>query len=233
MLTALPTTPRNGSPMKRSPLDRSRDPIGWRLLAEAGFRRMLAPGAVLAHNSDQPDAVILVEEGAVKVVGVAENGSTAVLAVRPAGTIICEFAVSTGERHLTSIIGVLPATVITVPAKRLLTVLQHRSANALLLLESAIGRIHEADRRRVEYASYTVPERICRVLIDLVEVFRLGAGLGPTVIPLAQMDLAGLAGASREATAKVLRKLRQVGAIRTHRARIVVLRTDLIADGMP
>jgi CRP/FNR family transcriptional regulator, cyclic AMP receptor protein len=224
---------RNGSAtVNRRLPDRSRDPVAWQMLSDIGVRRVLAPGAVLSTDAERGGVVVLVEDGAVKVVGVAENGNMAVLAVRSAGGLIGELAFVTPERHLTSVIGLLPATVVTVPATRLSAALQSRPTNALLLLNSVTARVHEADRRRVEYASYSVPERICRVLVDLADQFRFNGGLGGrTVIPLVQQDLAGLAGASREATAKVLRRLREAGAIRTQRSRIVILRTDLIVTG--
>jgi CRP/FNR family cyclic AMP-dependent transcriptional regulator len=223
---------RNGSPTANRRLpDRARDPIAWQMLSDMGMRRVLAPGAVLSTDAERGGVVVLVEDGAIKVVGVAENGNMAVLAVRSSGSLIGELAFVTPERHLTSVIGLLPATVVTVPAARLSAALQTRPTNALLLLNSVTARVHEADRRRVEYASYSVPERICRVLVDLADQFRFNGGLGRTVIPLVQQDLAGLAGASREATAKVLRRLREAGAIRTQRSRIVILRTDLIVTG--
>jgi CRP-like cAMP-binding protein len=226
----IPGAQRNGGgPSGRWLPDRRRDPASWRMLADAGVRRSLATGALLASDN----ALVMVEEGAVKLVGAADNGGTAVLSVRSAGSIVADFIFVAPEQHPLSVIGLLPAMVVTVGSDRLAAVLQARPASTALLLESCMARLREADRRRVEYACYSVSARICRVVLDLADQFRFNGGLGYTVIPLVQHDLAGLAGASREATAKVLRRLRQAGAVRTQRSRIVVLNVDAVRAAYP
>src|SRR5690349_4360618 len=66
---------RNGSvSVNRRLPDRARDPVAWQMLSDIGLRRVLAPGAVLSTDSERGGVVVLVEDGAVKVVGVAENG---------------------------------------------------------------------------------------------------------------------------------------------------------------
>jgi CRP/FNR family transcriptional regulator, cyclic AMP receptor protein len=212
----------------RATADRNRHPAGWRTLCDAGMRRRLAPGAVLTADDGSAPGVVLVERGAVKLVGVADNGHSAVLSVRTAGSLIGDFAAAVDDSRATSIVGLLPADIVTVPAPRLPDALRTRPATALLV-ESAVAGLHEEHRRRMEYAAYGVSERICRVLAELADLFRPDRAGEPTVVPLVQSDVAGLAAASRETTAKVLRRLRGNGAVCTQRSRIVILRIELIA----
>ncbi len=57
-------------------------------------------------------------------------------------------------------------------------------------------------------------------------------GSGTTItVALSQHDPAGATGSSREAVARVLRRLRKSGGIVTQRRRITVLRPDLLREG--
>jgi CRP-like cAMP-binding protein len=216
-------------PASGEPPLRIRDPAGWHALRSVGVARRLARGETLVNEGDQSTFVVLVDSGALKVVGVAANGQTAVLAVRREGDVVGEFAALSGRPRSASLVAVEPSVVVIVNAARLLSALERRPRTALALVQSAVARINEADRRRVEYVSYTMPERIRLVLHDLTELFRRGDSGGgdrPVVIPLVQHDVASLAGASREATARVLRQLREDRTVETGRSRIVVLRPD-------
>jgi CRP-like cAMP-binding protein len=206
---------------------RVRDPAGWQALCEAGVTRRLARGEAVAHV-ERAAAVVLVESGALKVVGLAENGQTAVVAVRRGGEV-GEFAALGGRPRPASLVAIEPSEIVSVDLSRLRSALRRRPPTALALLQSAVARINEADRRRVEYVSHPMPERIRLVLRDLAQLFAPGAGGGPdrpVVIPLAQQDVASLAGVSREATARVLRRLREEGTVETGRSRIVALHPD-------
>jgi CRP/FNR family transcriptional regulator, cyclic AMP receptor protein len=209
---------------------RLREPRGWRLLADSGPRRLLDSGSSLIIDGETAGALMLIQAGAVKLVGVAENGTTATVAVRMAGSAVGAFGPSSGVRYYNSAVAVVPTTVVTVSAQRVRAVIQGCPSLAMSLLECLGAGLHEAYQRMVDRVSYDATARICRVLLELDACFGDGGhGPGrPTVIPLIQQDIAGLAGVSREATAKVLRALREAGAVRTMRSRIVVDRPDLI-----
>jgi CRP-like cAMP-binding protein len=218
---------------------RVRDPVAWQSLRAAGVTRRLPRGGELTEEVDQCSVVVLVESGALKEVGVAENGQTAVLAVRRAGEVIGELATSGGRPRAASLVAIEQSVIVTVHASRLLQVLRRRPRTALALMQSAVARINESDRRRVEYVSYPMPERIRLVLRDLARHFTPEGPAEPAepadaypvaVIPLAQQDVASLAGASREATARVLRRLREEGTVETGRSRIRVLRPDRLIE---
>ncbi|MFY1619138.1 Crp/Fnr family transcriptional regulator [Micromonospora sp. WMMD736] len=206
--------------------DRDRYPRMWQILSAAGRRRPLTGGATLPSPDQRTGAITLVVEGAVKEVGLAENGTTATLTVRPAGSIVSHFGDPTAVRR--SVVAVLPSLLVTVSTSQVSAVVRDHSWLAAPLLDSIGCQTAEADHRLLDHLAYDAPERVRRSLLHLAHLFR-GAP-GSTVVPLAQQDLADLAGVSREATARELRRLRESGAVRTGRSRIVVLRTDLIAS---
>lgn len=217
-------------PGRRPPFDRQTDrarhPQAWRILQEAGRPRRLATGVELPALDDRAGAIVLVVEGALKLVGLAENGTSATLAVRPAGSIVSQFGWDRNARR--SMVAVLPSVVITVPGKRVATAVREHPWLAVPLMETMGSLAVEADHRLLAHIAYDASARIRQVLLHLAHLFPTACG-GP-VIPLAQQDLADLAGVSREATAKELRRLRESGAVRTGRSRIAVVRTDLIGD---
>ena len=92
------------------------------------------------------------------------------------------------------------------------------------LLRSVIGRLRDSDRRRVELGALDTVGRIARLLVELAE--RYGEESNGSIrihLPLSQEELAGWAGASREAVVKALRKLRARGWIETGRREIRVI----------
>jgi CRP-like cAMP-binding protein len=209
---------------------RSRDPETWAALRRGGLIRRVERGSVLLHEGDASDYVVLIEDGSLKVVAIAENGTEVVLAVRRAGDIVGDFAAVESRPRSASLVALQRSTVVIVTAATLRTTLRHRPEAAMSLLRSTVWRINEGDRRRIECSSYEVPERIRRVLAELVDMFRPDgvAESVPVLIPLIQQDLASLAAASRESTARVLRRLREQGIVQTARSRILVLRPDLL-----
>ncbi|MFG2047370.1 Crp/Fnr family transcriptional regulator [Micromonospora sp. NPDC048935] len=222
------TDPRSADarPSLAPQTDRDRHPRVWQVLSAAGRRRPLTGGAMLPSPDRRTDAITLVLEGAVKEVGLAENGTTATLTVRPAGSIVSHFGDPAAVRR--SVVAVLPSLLVTVSTPQVSAVVRDHAWLAAPLLDSIGCQTAEADDRLLDHLAYDAPERVRRSLLHLAHLFR-GAP-GATVVPLAQQDLADLAGVSREATARELRRLRESGAVRTGRSRIVVLRTDLIAS---
>src|SRR5439155_12286969 len=211
---------------------RTYDPATWSALRAAGRARRVPRGEVLLSEGDVSDFVVLIEEGALKIAVTAENGSVTVLAIRRAGEMVGEFAAVENRRRCATVTALDPSTVVIVGGSKLRATLDSRPETAVVLLRNAIARLHEADRRRAEFGSYDVAERIRRVLSELAHLFRAEGAPAclPVLVPLVQQDLAGLAGASREATARVLRKLRETGVVRTERSRITVLRPDLLGE---
>lgn len=209
---------------------RDRDPAVWSALRDIGVPRRVGCGTVLLAEGDDSDYLALVEDGAFKVVSVAENGCVAVLGVRCSGDIVGEFAALENHPRSASVVAVRSSLVVVVSGTVLRATLRVCPQIELALLRGAMTRIHEGDRRRVEYSAYEVNERVRRVLVELCWQFgsEFTTPPEPVVIPLVQQDMASLAGVSREAVAKVLRRLRADGVLATGRSRIVVYRPELL-----
>ncbi|HEY3465605.1 MAG TPA: Crp/Fnr family transcriptional regulator [Amycolatopsis sp.] len=205
----------------------------------AGKTRKWAAGQILVRYGDRTDQVILVKSGQVKVSSSAPTGKQVVLAVRGPGDLLGELSVIDGRPRSAQVTALSAVTAITLDGARFRSLLIADGAAAFRLLEIVVGRLREADLQRLEYGAYPVHLRVARLLTEYATTYgRAAQGQRGTVImlPLTQSELAEAAGASREAVAKALRRLRELGAISTARKQIVVLRPDLlarIADGSP
>ena len=93
----------------------------------------------------------------------------------------------------------------------------------MLLLELLASRLRDADRKRMEFASADTVGRVCARLDELQA--RFGTRDGDDIVidlPITQEELAGWCGSSREATARALQTLRDLGWVETRRRQFVV-----------
>ena len=94
------------------------------------------------------------------------------------------------------------------------------SMNLVLML---IERLRSADEARMEFASHDVVGRVARRLVELSERFGEPCEEGIEVtLALSQEELAAWTASSREAVAKAMRLLRELGWIETRRRRVVI-----------
>jgi CRP-like cAMP-binding protein len=90
-----------------------------------------------------------------------------------------------------------------------------------------MGRLREGDRRRVEFGAYDATSRVARLLCDLATERGSDAD-GAVRIRLAQHEIAGLVGASRESVVRALATLREQELVVTARGTVTVLDPDAL-----
>lgn len=189
------------------------------------FRR----GAMLFHEGEDADHVLIVRSGRVKVSSFTADGKEIVLAVRGPGELLGELSAIDGEPRSATAGALEGVEVLSVPAEDFRAFLGTRPRIAVALMQMLARRLRDADRKRVEFGAYDTVGRVSHRLVELAERFgeRSAKGLRITV-PLSQQELAGWTGASREAVSKALHTLRQRGYIETARRGITVLDIDAL-----
>ncbi|MFE7719709.1 Crp/Fnr family transcriptional regulator [Nocardia rhizosphaerihabitans] len=201
------------------------------------MQRQWPAGSVLMHEGDPSDHVAVIENGRVKVTSAAASGKQVLLAIRGPGDLLGEFSAIDGRVRSATVTALSVVIATVVPGASFRAMLIDDGKAAFSLLRLVVNRLREADVQRLEYGAYTVTERIARLLIDYAG--RYGRADDDRVVialPLSQDELAHAAGASREAVAKALKRLRDCGAVRTARRRVELLRPDLLAEiaaGLP
>jgi len=185
--------------------------------------RSYPPQTAIFHEGDDPGNVMLLTRGRVKVSMPSRSGREVVLGFSGPGELIGEIAALDGAPRSATVTTLEPVEALRVSARDFSAAMERHPRLMRLLLRSALMRLRSADRDRVEFAAHDTLGRVAWRLLELCE--RFGERDGDHVVitlPISQEELAGWAGASREALAKALHTLRSLGAIETDRRRITV-----------
>ena len=192
-----------------------------------GIGRRFARGATIVHQGEVPGRVVVIERGHAKVTATTQEGKEIVLAFRGPGDIVGEAAALSGEPRTATVRALEPIDALAIAVADFEAVLERHPRIALVLLRVVIGRLKEADRQQFEFAAFHTIERIALRLVELAERFGEPCDDGVRIsLRISQEELAGWAGASREATTKALHDLREIGLIDTERRSVTVHSVD-------
>lgn len=184
-------------------------------------------GATLMHHDEVPGRVLVVERGHAKVTLLSEDGKEVVLALRGPGELLGELAALGGEPRSATVRALEPIDALAIAADDFDSLLEEYPRIALAVLRVVIERLREADRQQFEFAAYQTLGRVARRIVELAERFgESGDGGIRIALGISQEELAGWAGASREATSKALHDLRAMSLIETERRHITVRSVD-------
>jgi CRP-like cAMP-binding protein len=186
------------------------------------------PGERIFSQGDTADQIAIIGFGIVKITASTAGGREALLGLRGAGELVGELAAIDRRPRSATVRALDRVQVRMVPAAAFRQFLRAYPEALLAVLAAVISRLREADRRRIEFADCDVPERVRLLLAELVGTHGRTAADGTVIIGLAlsQEEIASATGASREAVAKALRRLRDQQIITTSRRRIAVHDVD-------
>ncbi|MEA2396844.1 MAG: family transcriptional regulator, cyclic receptor protein [Thermoleophilaceae bacterium] len=185
---------------------------------------------VMLREGDPGDRVLLITAGNVKLTKSSRSGAEVVLDFRGPGDVLGEQAVLGGGDRSATVESLTPVTAVSIPARDFGAWLSRAPDAMLALLRTVERRLRESDRQRLEFGSAQTLARVAARLLDLAQRFGRQAEEGTVIeLAIAQEELAAWSGASREATVKALRSLRDLGVVETSRRRLVVRDLDEIA----
>jgi len=198
------------------------------LLTERGHPTRLRPGAILFHEGDRASVVYGVVSGRVRIEATTPTGGRLVLAMKEPGDVLGELGALDGRPRSATAVAVEPVELVQVGVDDFLAALADQPRHAVLLLQRISRDLRDSVERTTARASADATQRLAMLLLDLAE--RYGEHTETTIeidLSLTQDDMAGWIGATREATARSLRTLREQGCVATGRRRISI--TDLDA----
>jgi CRP/FNR family cyclic AMP-dependent transcriptional regulator len=200
-------------------------------LRSRAVARHFARGATIVHQGEVPGRVVVIERGYAKVASTTEDGKEVVLAFRGPGDIVGELAALSGLPRSATVRAIEPIDAVAVPVRDFEAWLEQQPRVALELLKVVIDRLREANRQQFEFAAYQTLGRVARRLVELAERFGEPCDDGVRIsLRISQEELAGWAGASREATSKALHDLREIGLVETERRRFTVRSVERLRD---
>jgi CRP-like cAMP-binding protein len=197
-----------------------RDAIDLRAL---GRVRSYTAGDTIFHQGDDAGSVSILLRGRVKVTSHSAAGKEVILAFRGPGDIVGEVGAIAGSTRSSAVRALDPVQTLAVGAADFRQFLDTHAQASMNLVLMLIERLRTADEARIEFAGHDVVGRVARRLVELSERFGVPCDDGIEVtLGLSQEELAAWTASSREAVAKAMRLLRELGWIETHRRRIVV-----------
>ena len=192
-------------------------------LLEASRRRTFARGEVLFHEGDAADSVHQVRSGAVAIRVTTQAGDLCMLDVLGPGQSFGELGLLVTHRTRTATAVAVEPTETRALAYSSFDTLRRSDASVdRLLVQVLADHVDRLSHRLLEALYVSVEHRVARRLLDLVQVYDDGTG-APVRIPLAQREIAELAGGSRPTVNEILVRLSKQGALARGRGQLTVL----------
>lgn len=186
-------------------------------------------GDVLIREGSTDTSVLLLLDGCVKVVGVAEDGGTTLLALRVRGEIVGEISALDGQPRSATVIAARPTVTRTLTGAAFRELLRERSGVADVVQRSVLAKLRGATRYRIDGSSGSAAVRLARALDNLVRSYARAVPEGLRIdVPLTHADLAALAGVSEASVQRALRSLRAAGAVTTKYRMVVIRDQDIL-----
>ena len=181
-------------------------------------------GTIVFHEGDQGDACYVLERGRVKLTRRLNDGQPIALAHVGRGAVVGELALFAGDRRSATMEAVEDTTAVAIMGDDLMAVLHSDAEAAIGMVVHVAGLLRTAEDRRFASATSTVNGRVLATLLAQVEARQARHPEEVDEIELvgSTTDLARLAGAPKDAAARVLHWLENEGAIVVKRGRIVV-----------
>jgi CRP-like cAMP-binding protein len=199
-------------------------------LRSRAITRHFARGSTIMHQGEAPGRVVIIERGRAKVTAITEDGTEIVLAFRQPGDLLGELSALGGEQRLATVRALEDLDALAIAAGDFDAFLEEHPRVALVILRVVIQRLRAADRQQVEFAAHHTLARVASRLLELADRFGEPSDDGVLItLPISQEELASWAGASREATSKALRDLRELGCVETRRRNITVRDVEVLS----
>ncbi len=193
----------------------------------SGRLRRFAKGEAVFREGDDQGGVVLITSGRVKVSLTGLGGREVVLGFPAPGELIGELSAIGGRPRSATVTALDEVEVIAMRTPDFQRFVSDHPRVAALVFEQVAALLAQADRQRVDFATRDVTARIASRLIELMDKAGDSDGAGVRItLPLSQDELAAWAGASREAVARSLHLLRELGWVETRRREIRVLNAD-------
>jgi CRP/FNR family transcriptional regulator, cyclic AMP receptor protein len=190
----------------------------------AGHTRRFADGETIMRQGDPAAGVLAIVSGRVKVSMIGAGSRQVVLQFPGSGALIGELAALSGGTRAATVTAVGDVETLALSAVDFRRFISGHPRVAGLVVEHVTSLLAEADRQLVDMATRDVTGRVAARLLELADQADPGPQNKVRIsLALTQDELAAWTGASREAVAKVLQQLRELGWVQTGRREITVL----------
>jgi len=203
-------------------------------LSEAQMAEVAASSAMLRcqrrhrfyFTDDDSDRVYLVKEGKIRLERTNEDGREILLDILGPGEIFGELALADEGTRSHSAEAIEESLVCSFERDRFLAILQRNPELAFRVVKLIGFRFRQLEARFENLVFKPLAERLCFTLEQLARRHGIADPSGGVRLPLTQKDLATLIGASREAVAEELARLKRAGLVQTGYRSLLLLHPD-------
>jgi CRP/FNR family transcriptional regulator len=189
---------------------------------EVTHLRDLRRSTILFSQNQPTDSLYLLEEGLVKLTRTNEVGSRIILSLRGPGDLLGEEVLAEPQQGFYTEAEVLTnATVAQIPRESIKSSLCEKNL-ALPLIDYILQRRNALAVKIELLCLNDVEHRVLHYLAELSSLVKPGEGEGGYQIPITQLELADLVGATRETTSTTLNQLERRGLIKLSRRMLIV-----------
>jgi CRP/FNR family cyclic AMP-dependent transcriptional regulator len=188
-------------------------------------RRSYLARSLILRSGEHAEGLYVILSGRVRVLIDSGDSREFIVAVLGPNEFFGEVGLIDDAPCLVSVESQEPCDVLYIPRKRVLECLQQSADVAMLMLRSALVRLHDAYRKIEGLATMTVYQRVARVLLECGKEAK-----GEWCVDLGTEQIAAMVGASREMVSRVLKGMTESGAVRRERRKLIVLDRASVAD---
>lgn len=204
------------------------------LLAEATSRQV-SQGATLFRQGDEPDHLLQVVTGMVRITQISSEGTQTTLRLMGPGGLLGCVAVFQEFAYPATATALEDTVVLSWRGPQFRELMRRHPAIAENALRIVGGRAREMVQRVVETSGKRVEQRVAAALLRIAEQGGTRVADGVRVeFPITRDDLAEMAGATYFTISRTLSGWQRLGLVRSERQRITILSADrlsLIAEG--
>ena len=193
-------------------------------VAQVAVPRAFQGQEVIFREGDDSDTCYVVRTGHARAVRQHSDGRMITLAHFGPGDIFGELAMFDDERRSATVEALDELSTVAIPGSAMRALLQRHPEIAVKLVIALGRRLRAANERLTSQSFQTVQSRVAAVLDQLVEQARAEGEAGPrdVLVTATQVELAQLAGSSRESASRFLAVLERAGVISQGRGRLTV-----------
>jgi CRP/FNR family transcriptional regulator len=198
-------------------------------IPEAESMLDLRRSTTLFSQDQAADSLYYLEEGLAKMTRTNANGDRIILCIRGRGDLLGEEVLTGDDARYESEVEILtPANVHRIPREALKTALAAHADWALSFISYVLDR-KQALARKVELLClHDVEYRVLHFLADLAALVKPLADGSGSQVPITQLELADLVGATRETTSTTLNQLERRGLVKLSRRMLTVPSPEIL-----
>jgi CRP-like cAMP-binding protein len=202
-----------------------------RQVAALSHPRRFAAGETVFREGDHSNTCYIVRSGHARAIREHSDGRQIALATFGPGDIFGELAMFDDEERSASIEAIDAVEALAILGPDMRRLMLQRPEIAVALAAALARRLRATNERLSSQSFQTVQSRVANVLSQLVEQAR-AEGVEDDEVPITatQVDVAMLAGSSRESASRFLASLERAGVISQGRGRLVVRDPDALRN---